>query len=207
MSGRTHKDSNADGSSTRATSEAGLHPDDELDRLIVEGQLGRPPRAMEAVAVRCVYGLPAVTRQAPTGSDGNPFPTRFYLTCPHLVKQVDRIESGGGVRRYEELLAADPELKDATDAAHERHRAISGRDWDIAGSGERSRLKCLHAHAAFALAESEHPLGARVLREAGTRWCATASCVSIAMSAGGRWDEREPSRGDEREPSPREPRA
>ena len=35
------------------------------DRAIVERQLGRPPRAFRRVAVRCPFGLPAVTEQAP----------------------------------------------------------------------------------------------------------------------------------------------
>ena len=32
---------------------------------VVERQLGRPPRAFRRVAVRCPFGLPAVTEQAP----------------------------------------------------------------------------------------------------------------------------------------------
>ena len=42
---------------------------------VVGWQLGRPARAFAGVAVRCPYGYPAVTEQAPRADDGTPFPT------------------------------------------------------------------------------------------------------------------------------------
>jgi hypothetical protein len=84
------------------------------------------------------------------------------------------------VRRYEELLAADEQLRAATDRSNERHRAIDGRGANIAASSDPARLKCLHAHAAFALAAGDHPLGDRVLAEAAPRWCDDARCVALA---------------------------
>lgn len=167
-------------SSADPASHESLTVDEAVDRHVVEGQIGRPPRAMAGVAARCAYGLPAVTHQAPIDDAGHPFPTAFYLTCPHLVKQVDRLEAAGGVRRYEELLEADPELRSATERAHDRHGQVDGRGSNIAASGDRSRIKCLHAHAAFALAAGDHPLGDRVLAEAAPRWCDDARCVSLA---------------------------
>jgi hypothetical protein len=168
----------------RSSDDRAAHPaatsDDAVDRAIVQGQIGRPPRAMAGVAARCVFGLPAVTRQAALDDSGRPFPTAFYLTCPHLVKQIDRIEAGGGVRRYEQALLDEPELRAATDRANERHAAIDDRGANIAQSGSRALLKCLHAHAAFELAAGDHPLGARVLAEAAPRWCDDARCASLA---------------------------
>ena len=67
------------------------------DREIVERQLGRPPRAFRRVAVRCPFGLPAVTEQAPFDAARTPFPTQFWLTCPHLATQLARLEAAGGV--------------------------------------------------------------------------------------------------------------
>ncbi|MCW2924852.1 MAG: uncharacterized protein JWM98_2256 [Thermoleophilia bacterium] len=161
------------------TSDDGEPPDPALDRRVVAGQIGRHPRAMAGVAARCVFGMPAVTRQAATDDDGRPFPTAYYLTCPHLVRQVDRLEAAGGVRRWEDAMAADPDLRAATDAAHERHAAIDGRGARIAQASDPDRLKCLHAHAAFALAEGDHPLGAAVLAEAAPRWCDDARCIAF----------------------------
>jgi hypothetical protein len=169
----------------RTSDETGPHTppltvDERVDRHVVEGQIGRTPRAMAGVAARCAFGLPAVTHQAPIDDHGKPFPTAYYLTCPHLVKQVDRLEAAGGVRRYEERMAADPQLRAATDRANERHQAIDARGANIAASSDPARLKCLHAHAAFALADGDHPLGAAVLAEAAPRWCDDARCVALA---------------------------
>jgi hypothetical protein len=151
------------------------------DAQIVAWQIGREPRSLNGIAVRCPYGFPAVTFQAATDEDGNPFPTGCYLTCPHLVTQIDRVEAAGGVKRWEAVMAGDPELRAATDAAHDRHRLLDDREADIAGLGNRERLKCLHAHAAFALADGNHPLGATVVREASPRWCDDAHCMGALM--------------------------
>jgi len=40
------------------------------DEEIVERQLGRPPRAFRGVVVRCPFGRPAVTEQAPYDDAG-----------------------------------------------------------------------------------------------------------------------------------------
>jgi hypothetical protein len=155
-----------------------------VDRAVVAAQIGREPRAMAGVGARCPYGLPAVTHQAPHDDRGAPFPTAHYLTCPHLVRRIDRIEAAGGVRRHEQRMAADPELTAATERAHAVHARIDDRGARIAGAGDPQRLKCLHAHAAFALAQGDHPLGAEVLREAGQRWCDDGRCVTAALRAG-----------------------
>lgn len=150
----------------------------ERDRAVITTQIGRSPRALGGVATRCVFGFPAVTRQSPIDDQGRPFPTAYYVTCPHLVRQIDRVESNGGVRRFESALAADESLQHATTAAHAEHRSLHGSA--IAGSSDESRIKCLHAHAAFALAGHEHPLGQEVLREAAPRWCSAARCAGVA---------------------------
>ena len=69
----------------------------DSDRAVVERQLGRPPRAFRRVVVRCPFGRPAVTEQAAYDDRGEPFPTMFWLTCPHLVAAVSRLEAAGGV--------------------------------------------------------------------------------------------------------------
>ena len=74
------------------------------DRALVEGQLGRPPRAFRRVAVRCPDGTPVVTEQWPYDDSGDPFPTTYYLTCPQLVAAVARLEAAGGVERWSEAV-------------------------------------------------------------------------------------------------------
>ncbi|MCW2973175.1 MAG: hypothetical protein JWN72_1448 [Thermoleophilia bacterium] len=165
----------------RTTDGGAAHPPltSEEDRTVVAAQIGREPRAMEGVAARCVFGYPAVTKQAPVDRNGQPFPTAFYLTCPHLVKQIDRIEGAGGVKRYEQALQDEPELHAATMESHARHRALTKYGNNIAASSNPDHPKCLHAHAAFELAMGDHPMGARVLDEAEPDWCANVRCASL----------------------------
>jgi uncharacterized protein len=130
------------------------------------------------VAARCAYGFPAVTEQAPFGPDGEPFPTTYYLTCPWLVSGIARLEAGGGVERFSRLAASDPELgRSLADADEEQRRLRPELDVGIAGTRNRENLKCLHAHAAFALARPDYELGDRILAEAGERWCPDARCA------------------------------
>jgi uncharacterized protein len=145
---------------------------------VVSWQLGRPARPFRRVAARCAYGFPAVTEQAPFGPDGEPFPTTYYLTCPWLVSGIARLEAGGGVERFSRLAASDPELgRSLEDADEEQRRLRPELDVGIAGTRSRENLKCLHAHAAFALARPDYELGERILAEAGERWCPDARCA------------------------------
>jgi hypothetical protein len=154
------------------------------DRALVERQLGRPPRAFRRVAVRCPWGKPAVTEQEPYDEAGEPFPTTYYLTCPHLVAAVARLEAAGGVERWSAEVEREPELAADLDRATDEQRRLRrelaagrpGRDGGaslelgIGGSGNPRRLKCLHAHAAYALARPGHRLGERVLAELDPLW-------------------------------------
>src|SRR5204862_524076 len=89
------------------------------DEEIVERQLGRRPRAFRSVVVRCPFGRPAVTEQAPFGEDGSPFPTQYYVTCPFLVAAIARLEAAGGVERWSRASREDGELADAYVGADE----------------------------------------------------------------------------------------
>jgi hypothetical protein len=160
------------------------------DREIVARQLGRSPRSFRRVVVRCPYGLPAVTEQDPYDEDGEPFPTTYYLTCPHLVAAVARLEAAGGVERWSMLADEDPvlasSLADATDEQRRVRRRLAGSslgrdggaslDLGIAGSRAPGRLKCLHAHVAFALARPGYTLGERILGELDVPWPASGCC-------------------------------
>ena len=154
-------------------------PPDTRDRSVVAWQLGRPARAFRRVAVRCAHGFPAVTEQAPFGDDGQPFPTTYYLTCPWLVAAVSRVEAAGGVRRWSEAAASDPALAESVERASAEQRRIRPEiDAGIGGARENGSLKCLHAHAAFALARPGYELGERIVAEAGALWCPDARCAA-----------------------------
>ncbi len=154
------------------------------DRAAVELQLGRPPRAFRRVAARCPYGRPAVTEQAPYDEDGRPFPTTYWLTCRHLVAAIARVEAAGGVERWTERVRGDDELAASVVAADAEQRAIreaiagAGGAPDagaslalgVGGAGRAGSLKCLHAHAAFALARPGYRVGEEILAEVEPRW-------------------------------------
>jgi uncharacterized protein len=149
------------------------------DARVVSWQLGRPAKPFRRVAARCAHGFPAVTEQAPFGDDGEPFPTTYYLTCPWLVSGIARVEAGGGVERFSRAAATDADLAGSlAEADAEQRRLRPELDVGIAGTRSRDNLKCLHAHAAFALARPGYELGERVLDEAGERWCPDGRCVN-----------------------------
>jgi uncharacterized protein len=144
----------------------------EDDRAVVERQLGRPPRALRRVVVRCPFGRPAVTEQYPRDDAGEPFPTMFWLTCPHLVAAVSRLEAAGGVERWTRAAVEDPELGASLERAHAEQRELRP-ELDLGVGGARpgaAGLKCLHAHVAFALARPGYALGERILAELEPPW-------------------------------------
>src|SRR5689334_6832592 len=80
------------------------------DDAVIAVQLGRAIRAPADVAVRCRFGLPVVTRVPPSLASGEPFPTRFWLTCPLADRRIARVENAGGVREADARVASDPEF-------------------------------------------------------------------------------------------------
>ena len=158
--------------------------DADADRAAVARQIGREPRAFRRVALRCPFGLPAVTEQSPYDPDGEPFPTTYYLTCRHLVTAVSRLEAAGGVERWTAAVAADPELAASRVRADEEQREVrrglaagetgcdggASLDLGVGGAGRSGSLKCLHAHAAFALARPGYELGERIVAELMPLW-------------------------------------
>jgi hypothetical protein len=156
------------------------------DRTVVSWQLGRPARTFRRVAVRCPHGFPAVTEQAPFGPDGTPLPPTYSLTCPGLVAAIARLEAAGGVERGSSAAAADPELGESLARADRDQRELRPElDVGIGGTRSPGKLKCLHAHAAFALARPGYELGEQIVAEAGERWCPDARCARAAEGSGG----------------------
>jgi hypothetical protein len=154
------------------------------DRAVVARQLGREPRAFRRVVVRCPFGRPAVTEQEPYDDAGEPFPTTYWLTCPHVVAAVSRLEAAGGVERWsraateDTALAASRERADAEQRDVRRELAVGRVGTDggaslelgIGGAGRRGSLKCLHAHTAYALARPGYELGEGILGELQPLW-------------------------------------
>lgn len=155
----------------------------ETDRATVAEQLGRPPRAIRAVAARCPSGHPSVVQTSPRLEDGTPFPTLYYLTCKRLTSLVSRLEASGLMREMTDRLATDPELADAYLAAHRTYLAerdaIEPLGHEVSAGGMPGRVKCLHVHVAHALAAGPgvNPFGDEALELLAADWpvgdCAT----------------------------------
>ena len=119
------------------------------------------------MVVRCGVGHPLVIRNHPVDVHGNPFPTVYWLTCPEAVKAVSRLESQGWIKRLDQEVELDPNLRAALRHAHEAYAADRGRfhpgaeAWGGVGGAGRG-IKCLHAHYAHHLAGGADPIGAWV---------------------------------------------
>lgn len=148
------------------------------DAATVQAQLGRPPRAIRAVAHRCPCGNPDVVETGSRLPDGTPFPTLYYLTCPRAASRVSTLEASGLMRTMTERLGTDEALAAGYQDAHqdylarrERHGPvpeISG----ISAGGMPNRVKCLHVLVAHSLAAGPgvNPLGDEALAALGDWW-------------------------------------
>jgi hypothetical protein len=145
----------------------GLVATDE-DLAAVTRQLGRTPAGRFRVVVRRLDGTPVVILNAPRLEDGTPMPTMLWLVDAELVRKVARIESNGGVHRFEQLVDADA-LGRAHDDYASRRTALLTDDRLPAPSGgvggTRRGVKCLHAHLANFLAGADDPVGRLVADE------------------------------------------
>ncbi|HUY42724.1 MAG TPA: DUF501 domain-containing protein [Acidimicrobiales bacterium] len=135
------------------------------ERIEVARLLGREPAGRFAVVVRRAKGGAVVIENEPHLLDGTPMPTLYWLVDPVLRDAVSRLESEGGVHRFEQLI--EPA---ALAAAHERYAqrrdaAVVRRDLIVPGGGvggTRVGVKCLHAHVANFLVNGDDPVGALV---------------------------------------------
>jgi hypothetical protein len=168
------------------------------DLRIIERQLGRPPRGVVDVPVRCSYGYPQVLTVYPL-VDGAPFPTSFWLSCPYLSLAVDRLEAAGWVSKLERRMVEERALRESMREAHERYvrarlslltaadrRALEHRGFaeslekrGVGGIADRDRLKCLHLHVAHAMVDA-NAIGRIVLDRLGRRECLPENVICSA---------------------------
>ena len=180
---------------------------DERDSEVLALQIGRQLRATSTVLRRCSLGLPIVAEVPPLLDSGEPFPTRYWLTCPLAHRRIARIEGKGGVRAAQAKIEAEPWRRAALEAVHERYAAerdallpprVRNRPSGGVG-GSSGGVKCLHAHYADFVAGNENPIGRDVHDQIGEPRC-EAPCVSnIDGTLQRNPDWREPAD----EPSPR----
>jgi len=175
-----------------------MEPVSLRDTKIIARQLGRSPRGLVGISKRCVHGYPQVVTVSPL-IDGKPFPTLYWLTCPFLFHAIASLEAGGMIRQLEQELRVNRGLAERLICAHrsyieERRRLLSQDDIafleekailpalmerGIGGIADYSRIKCLHLHAAHALA-SDNPVGKIVLEALAELACPTEEVICSA---------------------------
>ena len=142
-------------------------------------QLGRTPRDVHAIAHHCPCGKPDVVQTPPRLSDGTPFPTFYYATCPRLTGAISTLESSGMMTEMQGRLETDPDLAAAYRAAHDQYlaaRAALGMDVPevegITAGGMPNRVKCLHSLVAHSLGAGPgvNPLGDEALAALPDWW-------------------------------------
>jgi len=144
----------------------------EEDLKVIETQLGRTPRDVHAIAYRCPCGKPAVVETPPRLSNGEPFPTFFYATCPRLTAAISTLETTGMMGEMNDRLETDPELSGAYAAAHDDYIAARSvlqmevpEVENVSAGGMPNRVKCLHSLIAHSLSAGPgvNPLGDEAL--------------------------------------------
>ena len=155
---------------------------DSGDLEIVRKQIGRNDITFLRVIRRCSYGFPVVIECYPE-KDGKPFPTLYWLTCPHLRQEVSRLEEKGWIKRFEKRIEDSTTMRERMEKAHEeiknrRERLI--RDENLkrllseVGSGgirDFTKVKCLHLHLADYLAGVDNPIGEEIWMMLGMKEC------------------------------------
>lgn len=156
----------------------------QQDLEVIARQLGRTPRDVHAIAYRCPCGNPAVVETPPRLSDGTPFPTFYYATCPKLTGAISTLETTGMMAEMEGRLSTDVEVAGAYRAAHDDYlaaRAALGMDVPevegITAGGMPTRVKCLHSLVAHSLGAGPgvNPFGDEALA-ALPKWWEADSC-------------------------------
>jgi hypothetical protein len=144
----------------------------EEDLKVIETQLGRTPRDVHAISYRCPCGKPAVVETPPRLSNGEPFPTFYYATCPRLTAAISTLETTGMMGEMNDRLETDAELSGAYAAAHDDYIAArSALQMDVpevenvSAGGMPNRVKCLHSLIAHSLSAGSgvNPLGDEAL--------------------------------------------
>ncbi|MDR1138022.1 MAG: DUF501 domain-containing protein [Synergistaceae bacterium] len=153
--------------------------------------------AIRGVARRCSYGAPQVLL-CESEKLSRPFPTIFWLTCPHLTLLSGRIESRDGVssmgkylvgkkeewRRYHLFharlrLAATPGARKSFLRFYRRREFASLRGGGVGGIAKKNDIsvKCVHLQIASYLGTGSHPAEEWLLENIRQWECGTGLCV------------------------------
>lgn len=160
------------------------------------------PDLVRGVSHRCRHGCPQVILCGATRRS-EPFPTSFWLVCPHLVRLAGRLEAANGVAEMERFLRATPGAGDAWLDYHALHarlrlllmsraeksflrrykrglyRAVCrGGVGGIGYAAGEYFVKCLHLQIASYLGTKRHPALAWLEENVHRDWeCESGVCA------------------------------
>lgn len=151
------------------------------EKKIIELQLDRKVNNFLKVVKYCPFDYPAVVLVNPY-KDSLPAPTIYWLTCPYLTYEVDRLESETNlIDDLGEALKKDNKFKEKMEKAHNRYaekrrKILSDKQLSqaeevsedlfntlkfsgVGGIKDFKGIKCLHTHLADYLAGADNPVG------------------------------------------------
>ncbi|MDR3116449.1 MAG: DUF501 domain-containing protein [Bifidobacteriaceae bacterium] len=160
------------------------------DILVIWRALGRKPRGIIDVPVRCICKNPIVARCKPLLYDdlddnsGNnlddnlnnkigqpkPFPTFYYLVSSDYIKATSTLEAKKVMKTLNEKLVSNSSFREQYFQAHQNY--IKDREKfekvsqisDVSAGGAPKHIKCLHSHLAHSLgSKSLNPVGEYLL--------------------------------------------
>lgn len=111
-------------------------PVTEQQLELIEKQLGRKPRGLVDIAWQNMQGVPAVL-QMRSLVDDQPFPTLYWLSSKDLYQAIAEIETGGEVKRIEQQIGLDDELRAAHLADQQRYVDLR---WKMMAENDRQRI-------------------------------------------------------------------
>lgn len=149
----------------------------EKDFAFIKEKIGRKPRGVAGVALRCICNNPIVISTKPRLNDNSPFPTTFYLVNSYIISYISRLEAIGLMKFLFLNLKNDISLARKYKKAHNHYinfRNLLGKKFNInnveeidsiSAGGMPNRIKCLHALTAHSLASGSgvNPIGDYVL--------------------------------------------
>ncbi|KLO21544.1 hypothetical protein X275_08895 [Marinitoga sp. 1197] len=162
------------------------------DIEIIEKQINREPHKIISIPKRCSFGFPQVIQSFPL-KDGKPFPTLYWLTCPHLTKEVGKLEASGKIKEWEEEIKNSENLKELYLNAHleekeKRNAFLKDQEiWiikrfeniGIGGIKNFESIKCLHLQLASYLGGTKNPIGERVWHSIEKTECENCICCLL----------------------------
>lgn len=151
------------------------------DQKIVELQLDRKINNFLETAKYCPFDFPAVIKVNPF-SENIAAPTIYWLSCPYLNYEVDRLEAESNlISELGERLRTDHDFKILMEKTHNKYAArrkelLSSEQLQkaknisedlyktliesgVGGIKDKKGIKCLHTHLADYLVDQINPVG------------------------------------------------